>query len=198
MVFQSHSKKFALERGADESIARAPSQREELFMNRSRLLSVLFAGTLIVGLFMVPETAEAKTWNWKRYRLRMWLPAGMKVTRNNAQYFIAKGRGLVLKVKPWKSAGGTSVSAARYGVNSYKIIKSKRVTWKKRIRTPGAFSYAMLGDGIVEGRRAYFAVIGLSGKGTRNKFYVRMWWRPASHSWAKRHVVRIAERLVMY
>ena len=167
-------------------------------MNRSRLLSLLFASGLLVGLLTVPETAEAKNWTWKKYRFRMWLPVGMKPARNTAKHFIAKGRGLVLKVKPWRSRRGTSVRAARYGLKTYKIIKNKRVTWKKRIRARGAFAYAMLGNGTVGGRRAYFAVIGLAGKRSANKFYVRMWWRPASHAWVKRRVVKIAKRLQVY
>lgn len=168
-------------------------------MNRSaRFVPLVVAAVMTFAFLAKPQPVEAGNWNWKKFRLKMWLPTGMKPTKNNRNSFIAKGMGIVLKIKPWKSRSMTSKKAALYGYNSYSIVKRKRIVFEKRMGKRGAFTYILMGQGIAQGRPAYFAVIGLSSKLSINNFYARMWWRPARHRWVKKRVIKIAKRLRVY
>lgn len=167
-------------------------------LRKVRWLPAIFATLMLLGISLQARTAEAGDWNWKKYRLKVWLPTGMSPTRNNADSFIAKGRGIVLKVKPWKSRRTTSKKAAMYGYSTYTIIKGRRILSEHRVGKAGAFTHVLLGQGVAQGRPAYFAVIGMSSKRSVNNFYVRMWWRPSNHAWVKRNVIKIAQRLRVY
>lgn len=167
-------------------------------LRKGRWLPAIFATLMLLGLSLQAKTAEAGDWNWKRYRLKVWLPTGMKPTINNASSFIAKGRGIVLKVKPWKSRRTTSKKAAMYGFRTYTIIKARRIVRELRVGKAGAYTHLILGQGVAQGRPAYFAVIGMNAKRNDNNFYVRMWWRPENHAWVKNRVIKIAQRLRVY
>lgn len=142
--------------------------------------------------------ANAGYWSWKRYRIKFWLPDGMSATKNNKKVFIAKGRGLVLKIIPWTSSKTTSEQAAKRGVKSYRIVKAKRVIYTKRIRVYGAWNYVIVGAGRVNREPAFFAVMGLVSKTTPYNFYVRFWWYRTSHRWVKPKINLIAKRLRLY
>ncbi len=158
-----------------------------------------FALTLLLSLSLLtvypPSQADASYWVWKRYKLRFWLPNGMRVTQNNRFQFIAKGRGLILKIKPWKSRYSTARSAALYGLRTYSIIRGKRVKTSRWIRGKRGFKrYLILGKGWIGRSRVYFAVVGFSSKYSVNNFYLRMWWKAYRHPWVKKRILRIVRR----
>lgn len=151
------------------------------------------------AFFLMPaQSAEAGKWTWKKYRLKFWLPKGMKATKKARYAFIAKGKGIVLKISPWKSRRTTSRKAARYGWNTYRIIKRKKRLYKKRLKKRGAWVQVLVGTGWVGRSKVYFAVMGLAGKRSSNNFYVRMWWKKWRHKWVKPRVNRIARSLQVY
>ncbi|MCA9672536.1 MAG: hypothetical protein KC503_43375 [Myxococcales bacterium] len=163
----------------------------------SRFVPLLATAVMVFCYFSGPAPAEAKDWKWSKYGFRMWLPNSMKPTSSNSSYFIAKGHGIVLKVAPWRSRMTTSKKAAMYGYNSYSIIQRKRILFQKRVKKWGSWRHTIIGEGIAEGRPAFFAVIGISSRRSNNNFYVRMWWRPRNHAWAKPMVQQIARRIYL-
>lgn len=169
---------------------------------KKRLTTQALSFLFLLSLFaFTAPAAEAGNWTWKRYRLKFWLPTGMRATKNTSRAFIAKGKGIAMKISAWKSRRGTSVTAAKYGARTYRIIKNKRVLYKKRLR--GKYSwrggktwrYLMMGDGRYCGSRVYWAVIGMANHRTKNKFYVRMWWKKWRNPWVKPRVAKIARRI---
>lgn len=168
-------------------------------MRAFRFLPVAFLLAASVCFFGPTADAEAGNWTWKRYRLKFWLPTGMKATKNNRSSFIAKGKGIVLKIKPFRARRYTSKKAAYFGYNSYRIIKRKRILTTKRIRNKrGAWVYAIVGSGYYRRSKVYFAVIGINSKYSRNKFYVRAWWKKWRHRWVKARINSIAKSLRVY
>jgi hypothetical protein len=122
---------------------------------RSWPLTLLLALSFIT--FYPVSNAEAGYWNWTRYKLRFWLPAGMRVTRNNSRGFIAKGRGIILKIKPWRSRYSTAKSAAKYGYRTYRILRRKSIRTQRWIHGRRGFSrYLILGRGWDGRSRSYF------------------------------------------
>ena len=140
-----------------------------------------------------------KNWIWKRYRLKFGLPSRMRPSRSTKYQFIAKMRGLVLKIKPWKSRRSTARSAAMYGYSSYRIVRRKRITRRKYIRgRRGLNRYVIVGDGFVNGRSARFAVIGLTSKRSVDNFYIRMWWHSYNNAYMKKYIGKIARSFRSY
>jgi hypothetical protein len=174
-------------------------------MNRAlRILPAVFLMAMSVVFFGPTTSAEAGNWTWKRYRLKFWLPTGMRPTRNNSRAFIAKGKGIVLKIRAWRSRRGTSVSACRRGYRTYNIIRGKRILVRKRLsgkyswRGQKLWRYLYMGSGRYRGSRVYWAVIGGANHRTRIRFYARMWWKKWRHRWVKSRVSRIARRIRPY
>jgi hypothetical protein len=161
------------------------------------LLCVMVASVV----FFAPSQADAGNWTWKKYKMRFWLPAGMKATKNTSYTFIAKGSGIIMKIQAWKSRYGTSVSACQKGYRSYHIIRSKRILVRKRLSgkydTTGSktWRYLYMGDGYYRGSRVYWSVIGMANHRIRTQFYVRMWWKKWRHRWVKPRVRMIARRI---
>ncbi|MBU50618.1 MAG: hypothetical protein CL920_18220 [Deltaproteobacteria bacterium] len=168
---------------------------------KKTIAQLVLTGVMAVSMFalMPTQQAEAKNWTWKMYRLKFWLPNGMKVYKNNRYGFISRGRGVTVKIKPWKSRRTTSKRAAMYGYRTYTFMRRKRILLRKRIRSRnGMWRYLIVGTGRYRRQTVYFAVIGMAGKRSANNFYVRMWWKKWRHKWVLPRVGKIAKRLRAY
>lgn len=169
-----------------------------------RSLPLLFVLTAAAFFIAPVNQAEAGWWTWKRYRMKFWLPRGMRVTKNTRYALIAKGKGIVLKISAWKSRRGTSISAAKYGYRTYRVIRNKRILVRKRLsgkrsyRGGKTWRYLYMGSGRYRRSSVYWAVIGMANHRMSNKFYVRMWWKKWRHTWVKPRVRKIARRIYNY
>ncbi len=180
---------------------------------RKNLLSAILIGAM--AAFVLPafspvsaQTAGWKNWTWKRYRVKFKLPASWRVTKNNAGAFIAKGPNVVMKIGPWRSRSDTSVSVARKALNSYSIIKNKRVLRRKALRrgSSGLNRYMLYGKakyngrGRSNGKPVRFGIVGMTNPKSVVNLYVRMWWYEGKSNTSKnnRNTYKIATSFRAY
>ena len=110
-----------------------------------------------------------KNWTWKRYRIKFKLPRSWKVTKNNRNSFIAKGPGAVMKIGPWRGRSATARSVATKALNSYSIIRNRRVLRRKTLRkgNSGLNRYMLYGKakyngrGSSNGKPVRFGIVGM-------------------------------------
>ena len=164
-------------------------------------LSALLGGT---AFFLPSRSLQAqrmKNWTWKSQNLRFQLPANWKIKRNTATVFIAKGpNNVTIKIAPAHQR--TAIRAARYGLNTYRVILRKRIIQKKYISSGGTglMRYITFGTGQENKYRrpVNFGIIGLKNKKTRKTHYVRFWWYIKDNARFNRITYKIATSFRAY
>lgn len=135
----------------------------------------------LVGVSFPLQGAKAdvlRSWKWPRYGMRFKLPRTWTVTKSDATVFIAKGDGIVMKIRPWQEDVTTALKAANQAFRSYRIIESPHILDRKYLSRgdTGLTRYMIYGKGRYRGKAVRFGILGIRRYPAQTTFYLRMWW----------------------
>lgn len=151
-------------------------------MRKLKTAAVLVA---LVGIAVpVGLSAQLKNWTWNKYRLKFQLPSDWKVTKNTGTAFIAKGKGVVMKIGPWEgSRSDTAETVATKALSTYTVVGNAQVMGRKDLGANGGLErFIIYGKGVYnlkgrsKGKPVRFGIIGLISQKSVNNAYVRFWW----------------------
>lgn len=157
------------------------------------MIRALCCNVVVLGIFLALGSSDAEAqrkWNWTQYGISWSVPNYMRLKENNAYTFRMRTTTLFerrngwyfdFRITPWKNARTTAIGVAQYGLNSWtqqRVVtraayRANLKPWQVR---QGLRAYVIWGQGIQNGRRNNYAVVGFIHKRSPVNFYIRAVW----------------------